>query len=178
MKKMSITLIAFISIVTLNACNNTPTSVMEDTWVEIKDTTHLPDITSLYGHWEEFRGIIVRNNEEYDKIPQRIIDTTRNKNIFTGTLPEAPDFASYSYLAYTFFEQEATSTLPRNMYVKVRRVFRNDNQKKIRYELDMIVNPEIPWTGSSQYKQHQYWIRIPKVPVDYSLEIKTSDFKE
>jgi len=76
MKNISAILIVFISILALNACNNTPASVMEDTWVEIKDTTHLPDIDTLDGYWEEFRGLIVRNSEEYSTIPKRIIDTT------------------------------------------------------------------------------------------------------
>ena len=179
MKNISAILIVFISILALNACNNTPASVMEDTWVEIKDTTHLPDIDILDGYWEEFRGIIVRNSEEYSSIPKRIIDTTYIKNVFTGTLPEAPDFASYSYLAYTFFEVDIIKhpRYNRAPQVKLRRVLRNDSQKKIRYELEIVVNPEIPWSGN-RFVLHQYWIRIPKIPLDYTLEIETTPLSE
>ena len=177
MKNISVILIVFISILALNACNNTPASVIEDTWVEIKDTTHLPDIDTLDGYWEEFRGLIVRNSEEYSSIPKRIIDTTYSKNIFTGTLPEQPDFSSYSYIAYSMNEVKATQTSPRNHYVKARKVLRNDSQKKIRYELEIVVNPEIPWSGN-RFVLHQHWIRIPKIPLDYTLEIETTPLSE
>jgi hypothetical protein len=173
MKNISAILIVFISILALNACNNTPASVMEDTWVEIKDTTHLPDIDTLDGYWEEFRGIIVRNSEEYSSIPKRIIDTTYSKKVFTGTLPEAPDFASYSYLAYTFFEVDIIKFPQYNRVpqVKLRRVLRNDSQKKIRYELDVMQDPIFAYPFGLQLVHRQNWIRIPKVPIDYSFEI-------
>ena len=53
----------------------------------------------------------------------------------------------------------------------MRRVLRNDSQKKIRYELDVMQDPNFATPFALQMVHRQNWIRIPKVPIDYSFEI-------
>lgn len=150
--------------------SSTQLAANQNVWVEITDTTHLPDIWWLntdYTTWERFTGLAIRDTSEY-QVLTTMIDTSdlsfkkRNTVKYPIVLAPPPDFSQYSMVGIRFI-YSPYDTLKSTLYV-------NDGLKQYHYSV-VIINPPV---GGHYFIAHsQNWIRMPKIKDGYTIVVDT-----
>jgi len=143
-------------------CRQTSTQVVtpKDEWVEITDTTHLPDIwwlNTIYSSWIPYTGLAIRDTSEY-QVLTTMIDTsdpsyTRRDTVkYPIVLAPPPDFSQYSMVGCRYV-CSPYDTLKSTLYV-------NDGLKQYHYSVFIINQP----VGRYNFIAHsQNWLQMPKI---------------
>lgn len=139
-------------------------------WVEITDTTHLPNIhgmSSVYSTWQEFSGLTVSDTNTFKNLAT-MIDTSiasGNRDIYHKyplVLPQAPDFSKHSMIGILYFGT-IDDTYRSTLYV-------NDGLKKYHYSV-WCTNPNINKRMALLVTQN--WLLVPRLKTGYTVIIDT-----
>jgi len=158
-----------IAALTVFGCKQTAEPLMPTggEWVEITDTTHLPNLqwlSAVYSTWEGFTGLVIRDTAEYQALTT-MVDTTDQvyqllKNKYPILLPPSPDFTQYSLVGFH------TLTDPVNY---IRKFYINDTLRQYRLHV------HLESTSMTKILIHsQNWLRVPRLKSGYTVVFDTT----
>ncbi len=149
----------------------TQVAAQQGEWVEINDTTHLPNIRmggDVYGTWEPFTGLAVRDTLEFLALATMIDTSTKSQKEYyhkhPPVLPTTPDFSQYSMVGLRYLctiDDSIRSTL-----------LINDSQKQYKFSVQNISNPNIPKRFA--LAQSQNWLLVPRLKQGYTVVFDTT----
>lgn len=165
-------LLLMSSVILVFGCKQSTSSSdsTQGVWVEITDTTHLPDIhgmSSVYSKWQEFSGLTVSDTNSFKNLAS-MIDTSiasGNRDIYHKyplVLPNPPNFSQYSMVGLLYYGS-IDDTYRSTLYV-------NDGLKQYHYSV-WCTNPHIIKRDALLITQN--WLLVPRLKEGYTVIIDT-----